>query len=106
MPALPWTTREPVDPDRSYVVMASKLPLRQTRSIVGFLRDTLAIRRQLAAAQGLVGYGLDADVLHRTFWTFSVWTDQENLDAFAGSDPHCRIIARLRPLMGKTQFST
>jgi hypothetical protein len=106
MPALPWTSRQPIDLDRSYVVMASKLPLRRTRSILGFLRDTLFIRRQLASASGLVGYSLDAQLFRRTFWTFSIWTDAEHLQAFAESDPHRRIIARLRPLMGETRFST
>jgi len=74
--------------------------------MAGFLRDTQAIRRQLEAAEGLVGYSLDADLIHRTFWTFSVWADEEHLDAFAASDPHRRIIARLQPLMGQTRFAT
>jgi hypothetical protein len=106
MPAFPWTGRDRVDPDRTYVVMASKLPLRRARSVPGFLRDTLAIRRQLASADGLVGYALDANLFRRTFWTFSVWIDADNLHAFAASDPHQRIIARLRPFMGETRFST
>ncbi|MBO0728765.1 MAG: antibiotic biosynthesis monooxygenase [Acidimicrobiaceae bacterium] len=106
MPALPWVAREPIEPDRSYVVMSSRLPLRRFRSVPGFLRDTRAIRGQLAAADGLVGYSLYADLLHHTFWTFSVWVDQEHLDRFAASDPHRQIIARLRPLMGPTRFST
>jgi hypothetical protein len=33
-----------------------------------------------------------------------VWREQEDLDSFAASDPHRRIIARLRPLMGETRF--
>jgi quinol monooxygenase YgiN len=106
MPALPWTSRQPIDAERTYVVMASKLPLRRMRAVPGFLRDTLAIRRQLASTNGLVGYALDAEVVRRTFWTFSVWTDEEHLQAFATSDPHRRIIARLRPLMAETRFST
>jgi quinol monooxygenase YgiN len=106
MAAFPWTSREPVDPDRAYVVMASRLPLRRSRSIPGFMRDTLTIRRQLASADGLVGYALDANLARRTFWTFSVWTDADALDAFATSDPHRRIIARLRPLMDETRFAT
>jgi heme-degrading monooxygenase HmoA len=106
MPALPWTTREPVKPDRTYVVMSSKLPLKRFRSVLGFLRDTQAIRSQLETADGLIGYSLEADLLHRTFWTFSVWADQEHLNAFASSDPHRQITARLRPLMGHTRFST
>jgi heme-degrading monooxygenase HmoA len=104
MPALPWVERQPVDPNRDYVAMASRLPLNHYRSIPGFLRDTLAIRRQLAGTSGLVGYGLNAELTRKRFFTFSVWQDQESLDAFAAADPHRRIIRRLRPLMGKTRF--
>jgi quinol monooxygenase YgiN len=106
MPALPWSSREPIEPDRIYVVMSSKLPLKRSRSILGFLRDTRAIRRQLASADGLVGYSLYADLVHRTFWTFSVWGDQQHLDNFAASEPHRQIIARLRPLMDPTRKDT
>lgn len=104
MPALPWTQRQAVDPGRTYVAMASHLPLRRPRSIPGFLRDTLAIRRQLARAPGMVGYALDAELGRKTFWTFSVWEDRASLDAFASSDPHRAIIRRLRPLMEPTRF--
>src|SRR5215469_2944119 len=104
MPALPWTQRQEVDPTREYVAMASRLPLKRRRSIPGFLRDTLAIRGQLARADGLVGYALDAQLGRKTFWTFSVWQDQASLDAFAAADPHLAIIRRLRPLMGQTRF--
>jgi hypothetical protein len=104
MPALPWVQRQAVEQDREYVAMASRLPLRSGRSVPGFLRDTLAIRRQLARTHGLVGYALDAELLHKTFWTFSVWVDRSSLDAFAASDPHRRIIRRLGPLMSQSRF--
>jgi quinol monooxygenase YgiN len=104
MPALPWASRRAVEPGRTYVAMASRLPLKRRRSIPGFLRDALAIRRQLARADGMVGYALDAELARKTFWTFSVWEDQASLDAFASSDPHRAIIRRLRPLMGPTRF--
>jgi quinol monooxygenase YgiN len=84
--------------------MASRLPLKRRHSIPGFLRDALAIRRQLARADGMVGYALDAELARKTFWTFSVWEDRASLDAFASSDPHRAIIRRLRPLMGPTRF--
>src|SRR6516164_9266862 len=77
---------------------------RRRRSIPGFLRDAMTIRRQLARAHGMVGYALDAELARKTFWTFSVWEDQASLDAFAASDPHRAIIRRLRPLMGQTRF--
>jgi hypothetical protein len=104
VPALPWLERQPIDPQREYVVMASRLPLRSYRFIPGFLRDTLQIRRQLGQTPGLVGYTLNAGLVRKTFWTFSVWEDQASLDKFAASDPHRRIIGRLRPRMNPTRF--
>lgn len=100
MPPLPWIQRQPVDITRDYVAMLSCRPIRRYRSIPGLLRDTLAIRRQLADAPGLVGYTLDAELHRKTFWTFSVWTDEDNLRSFAGSEPHRRIVERLRPHLG------
>jgi hypothetical protein len=104
MPALPWVKRQPIDPEAEYLAMASRLPLRSHRSIPGFLRDTVAIRRQLAVTPGLIGYALDAELVKKTFWTFSVWEDRSRLDAFARSDPHRTIIEKLRPRMGETRF--
>jgi hypothetical protein len=104
MPALPWVSRQTIQPDRDYIAMASRLPLRRYRSIPGFLRDTMAIRRQLAGASGLVGYALNAELARKRFWTFSVWEDRESLNSFAATDPHRRIIRRLGPLMGETRF--
>ena len=104
MPALPWTHRHVIDPDQVYVVMASRLPLRAHRFIPGFLVDTLRIRRQLARSEGLVAYALNAQLGRKTFWTYSVWIDQQSLDTFAGADPHRRIIQRLRSRMGESRF--
>lgn len=104
MPALPWVSRQPIDPDTEYLAMASRLPLRHYRTIPGFLRDTLAIRRQLATTAGLVGYALDAELTNKTFWTFSVWDGHEQLDTFARQNPHGQMIRRLRPLMEETRF--
>jgi hypothetical protein len=104
MPALPWVRRQDVEPDRQYVVMASRLPLKAYRFIPGFMRDTLRIRRQLAHTAGLVGYSLNAQPARKTFWTFSVWVDRASLDTFAAADPHHEIILRLRPRMAETRF--
>jgi heme-degrading monooxygenase HmoA len=104
MPALPWVQRQPAEPGRTYVAMASRLPLQRHRSVPGFMRDALAIRRQLAHADGLIGYALDAEIGRKTFWTFSVWDGQASLDAFASSEPHRAITRRLRLLMGPTRF--
>ena len=72
MPTLPWTERRSIDPEVSYVVMYTRLPLARYRSIPAFLRDTLRVQRQLATASGRVGYALKADLVHKRFWTVSV----------------------------------
>jgi quinol monooxygenase YgiN len=104
VPALPWTERQPIDQQREYVAMASRLPLKSYGSVPGFLRYTMQIRRQLAQTPGLVGYTLNAGLARKTFLTFSVWEDQGSLDRFAASDPHRSIIERLRPRMQPTKF--
>jgi hypothetical protein len=104
MPALPWVQQLQIEPERQYVVMASRLPLLSHRHIPGFLRDTMRIRRQLAMSDGLIGYSLNAQLLRKTFWTFSVWSDRESLERFARTDPHRQIIQRLRPRMDETRF--
>ena len=104
MTALPWHHRHDIDPDHDYVVMASRLPLKAHRFIPGFLVDTLRIRRQLARTEGLVAYALNAQLTRKTFWTYSVWIDQDSLDAFARADPHRRIIQRLASRMGESRF--
>ncbi|TDW22682.1 hypothetical protein EV650_1520 [Kribbella kalugense] len=69
-------------------MMASRLPLKRYRSIPGFLRATVAIRRQLARSEGLIGHSLKADLLRKTFFTLSAWADETVLNHFAGAHPH------------------
>jgi len=104
MPALPWLERQPIDSNREYFAMASRLPLKSYLFVPGFLNDTIRIRRQLAQTPGLVGYTLNAGLARKTFLTFSVWEDRASLDRFADSEPHRTIIGRLRPRMMPTKF--
>ena len=60
MPDLPWTVRAEMEPGTGYLVMASHLPLKRISAIVRFVRDVSAVRTELAAADGLVGYTLRA----------------------------------------------
>ena len=106
MPALPWTTRSAVEPSREYLVMAARLPLARYRDVPAFLRGTVAIRRQLARADGLIGYTLDAKLLTKTFWTLSVWRDEQALNTFARSAPHDDIVRSVRPHVDSSVFVT
>lgn len=104
MPKLPWAEIEPVPPETEVTVMASRLPLRRFRHVPGFLAATLRIRRQLARAEGLVGYALDAQLLRKTFWTVSAWTDRDRLYRFNRSDPHRSDVSTIRPRMDPSTF--
>ena len=105
MPALPWTTFSPPDPGREYQAMASRLPLARYRDIVAFLRAATAIRGQLAHADGLIGYALDAHLAQKTFYTVSAWESQDALEAFSRADPHHARVGVIRPRMRPTTFT-
>jgi heme-degrading monooxygenase HmoA len=104
MPALPWKECQAVDPGRQYAAMASRLPLRAHRSVPGFLLDAMRIRGQLAHAPGLVGYALDAQPARKTFWTFSVWEDEQSLAEFAAADPHRLLARELKTQLTQSRF--
>lgn len=84
--------------------MASHLPLRRITSTVRFIRAVAAVRKQLAGAEGLVGYSLRAKPLSRRYWTLSVWTDQTALQEFMRTQPHLGVMGSLKPLMAPTKF--
>jgi heme-degrading monooxygenase HmoA len=104
MPALPWKRIGEVGPDTELTMMASRLPLQSRLRIPGFMTATLRIRRQLAEAPGLVGYALDAELFAKTFWTVSAWRSNEQLEAFAATDPHRSDVERVRSHMDPTTF--
>jgi hypothetical protein len=105
VPPLPWRAKTSPQPDESYLVMASRLPLRSRRTVPRFMQLTLSVVRQLERTEGLIGYSLLAQPMKGTFWTLSAWTGQPALEAFARAMPHLRVIGRLRPHMGQTRFA-
>jgi hypothetical protein len=65
----------------------------------------IAICRQLAHADGLVGYTLRARPLAGDYWTLSIWRDANALRAFVAAAPHVTLMSSLRPVMGATAFA-
>jgi heme-degrading monooxygenase HmoA len=106
MPDLPWTTRAEMEPGTEYLVMASHLPLTRITATVRFFRAVFAVRKQLATADGLVGYTLRAKPMARDYWTLSVWKDNDALREFMRTSPHVQVMSSLKPLMGPTRFVT
>jgi len=107
VPDLPWTARAEMEPGNGYLVMASHLPLRRITATVRFFRAVFAVRKQLAAADGLIGYTLRAKPLARDYWTLSVWTENTALRQFMRTTPpHVQVMTSLKPYMGPTKFVT
>jgi hypothetical protein len=73
---------------------------------VRFFRGVWAVRKQLATADGLVGYTLRAKPLARDYWTLSVWKDEGALREFMRTSPHVQLMTSLKPYMGPTKFVT
>lgn len=80
------------------------LPLGRITPSPRFFRAVRLVRKQLADAQGLVGYTLRAKPLARDYWTLSVWVDREALHAFMRTPPHVGVMSSLKPLMRPTKF--
>ena len=105
MPDLSWTARAEMEPGTGYLVMASHLPLKRITATVRFFRTVSAVRKQLAIAEGLIGYTLRAKPLARHYWTLSVWEDETALRAFVAAAPHVAVMKALAPHMGATNFT-
>jgi quinol monooxygenase YgiN len=105
MPASPWRTFRSPDPNREVVVLLSYLPLKTHWRILPFVIYTARVMKQLASAQGLLGYSLLARPVQKRFWTLSAWENPRALDTFVQDPPHAQIMAALAPHMGKTRFN-
>ena len=106
MPTVPWRSTAAVDPDAEFLLLASCLPLRTIAKVPWFLSLTASVVRQLERTDGLAGYSLRAKPLAGTFWTLSAWSDARALTAFVHETPHLAVMAKLRPHMGPTRFTT
>ena len=69
-----------------------------------FFLYTAQVVKQLASAQGLLGYSVLARPFSKRFWTLSAWEDEAALRAFVEHPPHVRVMAALTPHMNKTKF--
>jgi quinol monooxygenase YgiN len=104
MPASPWRTFCAPNPNGDFVALLSYLPLKSYWRVLPFVVYTAQVVKQLAAAEGLLGYSLLARPLSKRFWTLSAWKNEEALQAFVRHPPHQRIMTALAPHMDKTKF--
>jgi heme-degrading monooxygenase HmoA len=104
MPASAWRIFGATDKNGNFFALLSYLPLKSYWRVPQFLLYTAQVVKQLATADGLLGYSVLAHPLSKRFWTLSVWKDEDALRAFVHHPPHVRVMAGLTPYMDKTQF--
>jgi len=104
MPASPWRRFGSPEPEREYLALLSYLPLKSYWRIPLFFFYTMQVVKQLASAEGMLGYSVLARPLSRRFWTLSSWMDDAALRTFVQYPPHVRIMTALAPHMGETKF--
>ena len=100
----PWKWTRAVEPDSEYVVLASSIPPRSRSSTGRLFRGASAVRKQLDATEGVLGFSLLARPWRKQYATLSVWTDEGALAAFADGSPHRSLMSELSPEMGPTKF--
>jgi quinol monooxygenase YgiN len=103
MPASPWRTFGSSESSADFVALLSYLPLKSYWRTFPFAVYTAQVVKQLAKADGLLGYSLLARPLSKRFWTLSVWKDEDALRAFVQRPPHVRIMTALSPHMGENK---
>jgi uncharacterized membrane protein/heme-degrading monooxygenase HmoA len=104
MITVPWTSTKATQP--AMVVQISRLELRRSRDIPGFLIAALRLRRATLRTPGAVGVSLRAALLSRTFWTLSAWTNHEAIAEFVTSDAHIEAMVKYRNQLARSHFHT
>ena len=94
----------PFEPAREYLVLASSIPAKTLSATPKMFRGSSAVRKQLASADGLVGYSMLASPVRKYYATLSVWRDADALGAFVARSPHHELMSELAPIMGPTKF--
>lgn len=105
MPTIPWMKANPADDDTAeVVVMASRFEVKSLSQVPGFFMASMKLWRQALRSKGALGVSLRADLLSRTFWTLSAWTDRGAINAYAGSEPHKSTMRSKRKVMKDSTF--
>jgi hypothetical protein len=99
-----WKQVAPLERDAEYLVLASSIPPKSVASTWKLFRGARAVRRQLLATDGVVGFSLLAEPLRKRYATVSVWRDEVALGDFARAHPHDRLMRDLAPEMAPTKF--
>ena len=92
-----WKQLAPIEPDRDYVAVTTELIPKRIRSTGRMFRGARQSSTQLVDAAGIVGFATLAQPLRRRYQTISLWESDADVDAFARSGDHHRLVRTLAP---------
>ena len=76
------------------IASVTRLRLRSLRYLLAFFIHTTRSRKQAVASAGCKGVRV-RKTQGLTFWTLSVWDDEDSLRAFLGQNPHRSAMPKL-----------
>lgn len=92
----PWSSIAQLEPDRTYVAVASTLKSRHLRSTPAMFRGARATAEQLQAAPGCIGFASAARPFRKNYRTISLWESEEALRAFVHAGAHGDLVRNTR----------
>ena len=86
------------------VASVTRLRVRLVRYLPAFVWKTFLSQRQVVRASGFVGGRLLVDA-NRTFWTLTVWENEQAMKAFRGSGAHAGVMPRLQEWCDEASYA-
>ncbi len=81
-------------PSGPFVAGATFLPIGRWRDVIAASRLSSRVERQLKSSPGIVSYSLAVNLVHRHFWTYSLWVDRDAMVTFTRAEPHSVAVRR------------
>jgi len=97
----PTITVERSPQSRSFVAIATYVPIARWRDVPKAARLSGRVEAQIKKAPGAISYSLAVNPLRRQFWTCSVWADRAFAEAFTSAEPHATAVARFAEWAGE-----
>lgn len=104
MPATRWRAFGSPDANGDFIALLSYFRLKSYSRVFPFFLHAPRVMKQLAEAEGLLGYSVLAQPFSKRFFTLSVWQNEVALRAFVQHAPHLLAMTTLVPHMDKTKF--
>jgi hypothetical protein len=85
---------------KEFLSLATFLPVRRWLDVIPFLRMSSRVSAHLMKSEA-IRFGVKTDLLHKRFWTLSVWSDRVAMRRFVAAEPHATAVKRFAKWAGQ-----